>query len=148
MRFYQFLTTSFLAIIPISLNATSSYSFNLINNSINFLLTYTTSKGDNGTVWVDPIQKLSPPSEKFLQEFRKQFPDWEFSSSYRPIYGDLVVNNYTACTPTLSLCNSLGFVGGLLDLDYIPKKFDIFDPELGKEIKYTDFPDPNTGRVH
>jgi hypothetical protein len=35
------------------------------------------------------------------------------------------------------------YVGGLLNLDYVPRKF--FDPELGRD--YVDFPDPNTGKV-
>lgn len=142
------LCSNFLAFIPTTFVATPSYSFNLINKTTNVELSYTTIEGKNGVVWVDPIQKLSPPSGKFLQEFRQQFPDWDFSSSYRPIYGDIVVNNYTPCTPTLTICDSPGFVGGLLDIDYIPKKHKIFDPELGREVEYTDFPDPNTGRVH
>ncbi|OKH21336.1 hypothetical protein NIES593_16190 [Hydrococcus rivularis NIES-593] len=142
------ITTVLVGISTVILGTVPAQGFNIVYKdpliSLRNLepLEYATPSGDKGKVWVDsPLEKLRPPSGELLELFRQQFSDWEFEAFFRPVYGDFVVNDYRACPP--GACGIGLLVGGLLDLDYLPRKF--FDPELGKE--YNDFPDPTTGRV-
>lgn len=109
-----------------------------------------------GRVWIDPIEKLPPPSDKFIKAFESLFPEWEFESSYTPINGNINIQQYRPCNPQYIFgCERFAadgqipiFVGAKLDLEYEPKKYSFFDPELGNVEIITEFPDPNTGRVH
>ncbi len=109
-----------------------------------------------GQVWIDPIQKISPPDAKLIKAFQSQFPEWEFESSNTLINGNINITWYQPCNPQdmlgcqqFSADGSLPIkVGGRLDLEYEPQKENFFDPELGKDITVTEFPDPNTGQLH
>lgn len=148
MKSNQLLATFVGVAFAIVFQSLPAKAFNLVYspNSINNLKVaeYTTTVGNKGKVYVDELQKIDPPSSKLLEAFKNQFPSgWEFEASYTPIYGDFVVNEYKACPP--NSCQDIGpSVGGLLNLDYVPRSFG-FDPQLGREV--IDFPDPDTGKV-
>lgn len=108
---------------------------------------YITPSKNKGKVWVDQIQKISPPSAGLLQAFKAQFPSYNFEASYTPIYGDFLVTAYQACppAPNLGFCpgENITNVGALIGLDYVLRE--LYDPQLKRN--YNDFPDPNTGLV-
>jgi hypothetical protein len=148
---HSLLLSLFLA-FPILIESIPAKAFNLVYKypltSPNYVnqAEYITQVGNKGNVWIDPIEKISPPSSSLLQLFKSQFPSYNFEASYTPIYGDFVVTSYQTCSPfpNPGFCPEVpANVGGLLDLDYVPRKF--FDPELGKD--FNDFPDPLTGQV-
>jgi hypothetical protein len=147
MKTKYLLTTLTTLTFSILLESFPAQAFNLIYKSPIVQETYyTTPAGNKGKVWVDDIQKISPPSPRLLQAFTAQFPSYNFEASYTPIYGDFVVNTYRPCPPAPhpSFCpEKPANVGALIDLDYVARKF--VDPEYGKE--YNEFPDPNTGKV-
>jgi hypothetical protein len=152
MKLNQLLITFVAIAFPIILKSLPARAFNLVYkypaNSLNYQYTadYLTPNGNKGKVWIDPLQKISPPSTGLLAAFKSQFPLYSFEASYTPIYGDFVVTSYQACPPAPYpiFCESIpDLVGGLLYLDYVPRTF--FDPELGKN--YVDFPNPETGKV-
>jgi len=133
-----FVSALFFEILP-------AKSFNLVepNSSLYpYEVNYTTPVGNKGKVWIDPLQKLSPPTPKLLNLFRQQFSSYNFEASNTPVYGNISVDGYAACAPGFCPVPTSN-VGAYLSLKYEPQK--IFDPQLLRE--YNRFPDPLTGRV-
>ncbi len=145
MKFTHCLPIFFITVSSIFLGRSSAYGFNLIVSpsvNVNYnKIEYTTWGGNKGKVWIDPITKIFPPSKKLSTLFKTQFTAYDFEVSNTPVYGDFIVQEYRSCPP--GVCPEQLVVGGLLDLEYVPKTF--FDPELGRDVN--EFPDPNSGKV-